>query len=379
MHIVIIGNYRLDYQKSMYKFLRILYKGYHSNGIKVTVFRPPVFMGYFWNKTTFGLAKWVSYFDKWILGSIILILIRLKYLNNKNVFFHIIDHSNSPYLFFLQNKFTLITCHDVIAIMGSLGHKELRCSTSFTGRIYQKIILHFLFKAKNICAVSNSTLNQLSDLANKYQKKNKNWKTIYNGLNAPYYKMADESVSIQLTKNNISTDIPYILHVGSSLLRKNRMLILRMLVYLENNFTGKVVFAGSPVDKEMLKFINDNCLQERVCFILKPSFTELSALYSGCEALIFPSWSEGFGWPIIEAQACGAPVITSNIMPMIEIGGEGALYASPDRPDDFANEFNKLSNTEIRTTLINNGYRNVERFSTSEMINHYLNQFKYCM
>lgn len=379
MRIVIIGNYKLDYQISMYKFLRILYKGYHSNGIRVTIFRPPVFFGFFWNKTSYGLAKWMSYIDKWILGSVLLMLTRIKYSFNKNVYYHIIDHSNSPYLFILKNKFTLITCHDVIAIRSALGHKELYCPTSLTGRIYQKLILFFLIRATNICAVSNTTLKQLIELSVQFQKVRKNWSTIYNGLNAPFCNMSDDLVYMHLAKYNLYKDSQYILHVGSSLPRKNRILILKMLEYLKNDFKGIIVFAGSPVNRDILKYIHDNRLDNRVIFAHNPSFTELQALYSGCEALVFPSWSEGFGWPIIEAQACGAPVITSSIMPMIEIGGEGALYASPDRPDGFAIEFSKLSNSEIRTTLINNGYRNVEKFSTSEMINNYLNQFKYSM
>ena len=59
---------------------------------------------------------------------------------------------------------------------------------------------------------------------------------------------------------------------------------------------------------------------------------ELEALYSLAEGLIFPSWEEGFGWPIAEAQACGCPVFASDRAPLTEAGGTAAVYFNPNDP-----------------------------------------------
>ena len=75
----------------------------------------------------------------------------------------------------------------------------------------------------------------------------------------------------------------------------------------------------------------------RVKEIVSPSSALLRALYSKASALLFTSLVEGFGWPIIEAQACGCPVITSNREPMKSIGGkDAALLVDPDRPAEAA-------------------------------------------
>ena len=68
---------------------------------------------------------------------------------------------------------------------------------------------------------------------------------------------------------------------------------------------------------------------------------DLRALYSTATALLFPSFQEGFGWPIIEAQACGCPVITSNRTPMTEVGENAAIYINPDSPEEAAREIAK--------------------------------------
>src|SRR6185437_13088426 len=59
------------------------------------------------------------------------------------------------------------------------------------------------------------------------------------------------------------------------------------------------------------------------------SDVELRALYTGALALLFPSLEEGFGWPILEAQACGCPVITSDRSPMMDIAGNAAIFIDP--------------------------------------------------
>jgi glycosyltransferase involved in cell wall biosynthesis len=89
--------------------------------------------------------------------------------------------------------------------------------------------------------------------------------------------------------------------------------------------------------------------------------------------MVFPSYSEGFGWPIIEAQACGAPVITSNKAPMMsEVGGEAALYADPDNAFSFAEEFRKLKNEDFREEVIRLGYENAKRFDFEKTMGQYV-------
>ena len=149
-----------------------------------------------------------------------------------------------------------------------------------------------------------------------------------------------------------------------------------MLLASEDHFRGIVVFAGTDIDDDMKKMIQLYKLEERVRVIIKPNHQLLCALYAGAYAFVFPSYSEGFGWPVIEAQACGTPVIASSRQPMPEIGGEGALYANPDSINEFSGCLQRLADTQFRLSLIKKGFENIQRFKIDRMIKEYLDLFQ---
>ena len=94
--------------------------------------------------------------------------------------------------------------------------------------------------------------------------------------------------------------------------------------------------AGAPWSEKMRNFVTANNLGGGVIEIVDPSNEDLRSLYSGAAALLFPSLYEGFGWPLIEAQSCGCPVITSNRPPMTEVAADAALYIDPANESEAA-------------------------------------------
>ena len=96
------------------------------------------------------------------------------------------------------------------------------------------------------------------------------------------------------------------------------------------------MFVGPELVPEMAELARKHGVADRVKALQKVSHEELRALYASATALLFPSLQEGFGWPVIEAQACGCPVFTSDLAPMNEIGGEGAVYVDPKNPAAIA-------------------------------------------
>jgi glycosyltransferase involved in cell wall biosynthesis len=118
-----------------------------------------------------------------------------------------------------------------------------------------------------------------------------------------------------------------------------------------------------------------------VKFIVRPPVEVLHACYSLTSALVFPSLAEGFGWPIIEAMACGSPVLTTNDAPMTEAGGTAAIYLpvlDACNQDEWAEKcadilISTLNSSEIERERIQKvGFLHSSQFDGGKVIDSYL-------
>jgi glycosyltransferase involved in cell wall biosynthesis len=378
MHIILIGNYIPDDQVSMQRFTNMLDNGFKEAGVTTEIWYPRVFLGKWVKQTFYGLGKWLGYIDKWIIFPFILKRrIRKTRRQNKSHAFHICDHSNAPYLKYLPVDRTVITCHDVLAIMGALGYPDTYCEASRLGRILQSRILRYLIKAEKLAAVSKQTLIQLEILSKDKLPVDKKWRIIHNGFNKDFKPLDSSAFLSILTLINIDLEKPFLLHVGSGQARKNRELLVEMISILNSKWKGKICFAGEGVDAKLYAYASSLGVTDKIISVVSPEHKHLVALYSACEAFIFPSFSEGFGWPLIEAQACGAPVLASNVAPLPEVTGGAAIHIDPKKAIDFANAFLSLENKKIREDLVKKGYENSSRFNSKKMIQEYLDLHGY--
>jgi len=377
IQIILIGNYSADRLESMDRFAHMLLTEFKRAGIKTEFWQPKVFFGVYAKSTISGFGKWLGYIDKWIINPFILHrYVHKKISRSDNVYFHVCDHSNSPYLKYLPPNQSGVTCHDVIAIRGALGYADACNPASIFGKILQKWIRYYLTRAKFVASVSVFTLNQLKAL--KIKETNNgyfHWKVIHNSFNADFKPMTKEEVEILLTKTRKKFNKPFLLHVGSRLMRKNRKLLLDMIALLGFRWDGNICYAGEPIDEELSNYARSLGLEERIISIEKPDHLTLVALYNAATVFIFPSFSEGFGWPVIEAQACGTPVIASNIESLMEVSDGTALHADPSKPEQFAEAFLSLKNDVLKLELIENGFKNTLRFRPERMVNAYLDLY----
>lgn len=377
MKIILISNYPGDKQVSMLKYALALRENLLRHKIEVEIIYPQSFFVPKNKPTTHGIFKWLGYLDKYIVFPFNLkrkVLLEAKD-HQKDVFFHICDHSNSMYLKFLPRKTSGITCHDVLAIQGALGVDGTYCKSSKTGILLQKWILRNLNDANVLTTVSHNTMNHLLQLCGIEKYNKSNWKVIHNTFNSRFWPM-DIGESSLILKNKNFSEKPFILNVGSNLPRKNRGLLLRMVHDLGKRWNGNICFAGDPLDKDFFSMAEQLGLKNRLISFNKPDHKTLVALYSSCEAFIFPSFSEGFGWPLIEAQACGAPVIASSIPTLFEIGGEAAIYADPNRPEEFAECFLKLLQKENRIKQVFLGFENCKRYSNEKLTRDFIRLYQ---
>ena len=106
-------------------------------------------------------------------------------------------------------------------------------------------------------------------------------------------------------------------------------------------------------------------------------FAEVISLYKKADIVTFVSTYEGFGLPIIEANATGRVVITSNISSMPEVAGDAALFVDPYNPEDIKAGIQKvIQNKKLRNQLIQNGLQNAKRFSPQTIANHYVKLYR---
>ena len=141
-----------------------------------------------------------------------------------------------------------------------------------------------------------------------------------------------------------------------------------------------LVLAGSPPSAELLEFTNrHNELQ--IIYLISPTSRQINALYSLASLLLFPSISEGFGWPIVEAMACGCPVVTTGREPMSEAGGDCAIYINPCDIQGAARISNEILqwNSDKRSDQIQMGYAHIKRFNRMDFLYSYLSVYDYSL
>jgi glycosyltransferase involved in cell wall biosynthesis len=382
MKVILISNYENDLAQSMNRFAEMLEQGLSELGITAIVIRPKTLFGKL-KPSGKGFGKWLGYIDKYIIFPFSIIgHARIARREGETVF-HICDHSNSMYLKYLSKLPQLVTCHDLLAVRSARGEVPQN-KTSFTGQCLQSWILGHLKKASYVVSVSKSTEDDLKRLTSH---KEGSCEVIYNGLNYPYSDMGvsdvDEHLGKLFTRVNIRAPKNFLLHVGSPSWYKNRLGLLKIyssLLKIRPNVPS-LLFAGKQHTPACLKFIEEESLGDKVIYVGTVSNIELNALYSGAEAFLMPSLSEGFGWPIIEALASNCIVVTSNRAPMNEIGGQSALYIDPESPESAARKIDGLlaENFDEKQGREKAGVEHSKQFSSSIMIEAYCRIYKKIM
>jgi glycosyltransferase involved in cell wall biosynthesis len=197
---------------------------------------------------------------------------------------------------------------------------------------------------------------------------------IPNAVNPECLPATGEEVQELRASLGLAADERYLFHVGGNQWYKNRLGVLRIFRGLldrvgDDAGTLRLVMAGAQFTPEMREFVNTNLRGAKVIELVDPPDQEIWRLYTGAMALLFPSLHEGFGWPLIEAQRCGCPVIVSNRLPMMEVAGAAAVYIDPT---DELGAAAMIAETLGRLgELRQAGFENVKRFDADAIAREY--------
>jgi glycosyltransferase involved in cell wall biosynthesis len=353
-HILVVGNYPADKQVSMTRVAMLLVSAYEQMGHRVKLVQPPMLI-----TRLPGLPavvyKYLGYIDKLLLFPLWLV-VRARSFD----LVHIADHSNAFYSFCVHPTRCIIICHDLLAMRGAMGDASAACDASPIGLWLQRLIRAGLRRPAAVSFISHATFRDFQRIIGQ-----PSWQrhaVTHLPFNAPFRPDADPC-ALTRKEQALLPQTPYLLMVGSALPRKNRALSLRILEQLGASSPYRLVFAGEPLTSAELNFCHSNSLGERLVSIVAPSHSLLNVLYCQAHALLFPSISEGFGWPLIEAQACGCPVIASNTTSIPEVAGDGALYGDPGDVFAFTTHVKALEDPGRRDRLVQQGFANTLRFS----------------
>lgn len=267
---------------------------------------------------------------------------------------------------------TVVTIHD-------LGAEFLPNYHKFPQKYYLNLMTEYALKqATKIIAVSEFTKKTI---INKFHDKNRHpelhdvkdldpsgrapqddrevgekIKVIYEGYDRRtfYPRLPQEIESI---KKKLGIEDNYFLFVGTIQPRKNLVRLIEAFsricqLSIVNPPTGEagcqLLLVGSPgwINEEIYKAPNKFGVEDRVKFLGHVEEDELAGLMSGCQAFVFPSLYEGFGLAPLEAMACGAPVIMSNVTSLPEVGGQAALYVDPLSVPDIVQKMSLVASFE---------------------------------
>lgn len=259
---------------------------------------------------------------------------------------HISDHSYAGLLRCLDPKKTVVTCHDLIPL-------DRPQESSVLGRIRYRLNVKYLSRAAKIIAVSQHTkqcvLRHLSIPEEKIS-------VVYNGVSRNFRVLDDRD----RLKTKYGVGRKTLLHVGTSYPRKNVELILNLLI--KRGDVGLIKVGGFTEKQGYL--IGKNTLGGRIKQYGSVDENTLVELYNVADALVMPSFAEGFGIPVLEAMACGCPVVCSDIEVFHELYDKAAVFADPHSLDDSLSKLDAvLSDSNLVNKLIKKGLEKSKEFS----------------
>lgn len=268
----------------------------------------------------------------------------------------------------------VVTVYDLIYKTCPQSH------TDETLLMTEEFMQSIVAKASMIICPSVSTQN---DLHRFFELPRSKSCVVYSGVDHDlFFPLSDDlKGEARALVTSKGVEQPYLLSVGTLEPRKNLSNVLRAFARLkkQDRFKGQLVVIGATGWKmeETKGLIDELGISSDVIFLGYVTDEELRCFYNLAEAFVYPSFYEGFGFPILEAFCCKTPVVTSNISSCPEVAGDAALKVDPSNVNDIADAiFAIVSNDTLKEDLRNKGLLRAAEFSFQKTAQETLKVFK---
>jgi glycosyltransferase involved in cell wall biosynthesis len=255
------------------------------------------------------------------------------------------------------------TLHDVI-FMDPISKSDTLYQQF--GNRYRRLMVPLVTpKSEAIITVSEYERKRI---LNKINLDDKDIRVIYNGIDEARFKLNEDPSKLMQVKYKYKLPSGYILFLGNTAARKNALRVIEAYCMYADTVPEPIQIVTPGLSE---KFIINHLIalnqRDKLRYFVCPGYIQdedLSALYSMSTFFLYPSLSEGFGMPLVEAMACGAPVITSNTTCLPEISGNAALLVNPNDSAEIARAITQMAEDEsLRLLKIAQGILNAKRFS----------------
>ncbi|MFC2061479.1 glycosyltransferase family 4 protein [Elusimicrobiota bacterium] len=272
-----------------------------------------------------------------------------------------IYHATNPFLIrtVALKPNSIVTIHDMglFELPGSSLRDSLSLLFGFSC-VHKKVLKDNIRQIKKIIAVSNYTKDKIKDILGVEEEK---IAVIYHGVNPVFKPMSGSDCRKEL---GLSPDKKIILYTGTELPKKNVEILIKSLIEVKKEI-GKILLVrvGSSSPK-IISLIKSLGLGEHVKYFENVNEAELPLYYNAADVFVFPSLYEGFGMPLLEAMACGTPVIAADATCFPEILGDGGMLFDPADAGDLAKKIIRvIKDREIAEKMIRAGKEHVKSFT----------------
>jgi glycosyltransferase involved in cell wall biosynthesis len=262
---------------------------------------------------------------------------------------------------------SVVTIHDLIF----MRHPEYYHSVDV--KIYTRKFRQTLQEADRIVAISECTKRDICELGGIEPER---VDIIYQSC-ARRFSDSPENRQLWQVRDKYGLADRYILNVGSIEQRKNVLLAVKALNRLPEDVSLVIVGRHTSYADEILQYVNENRLHDRVQILHGVPDEDLPALYRMADAFVYPSRYEGFGIPIIEAIRLGLPVVACTGSCLEEAGGPDSLYVDPDDDEAMAHAISQvLFGVEGRQRRIELSQEYVKRFENTDAAQRFADLYR---